>query len=136
MRTRLGSRAFYKRDTVRQMIKHKEEVSITAFVADQTPPVEGAYWTNFLNQDTPFYTGPVRLAKRFDRPIVYASVIPQHKRGYYYIRLKVLSHSPKEQTIPQLMDSFIQSLEKDIVERPQYWLWSHKRWKHKRGQSA
>jgi KDO2-lipid IV(A) lauroyltransferase len=31
-----------------------------------------------------------------------------------------------------LIKSYFAKLERDIKELPEYWLWSHKRWKHKR----
>ena len=57
MRTRFGTKLIEMKNTFRDMVDNKKNVSATAFIADQTPPADNAYWTNFLNQDTPVFRG-------------------------------------------------------------------------------
>jgi len=131
MRTRFGTGLIAMRETFREMVVKRNEVSATAFIADQTPSPEGAYWTTFLNQDTPVFTGTERIAKKMEYPIVYAC-IKRVKRGYYQIEAEVLCMNPKETKDGEISEMHTRRLEKDIIAQPEVWLWSHRRWKHKR----
>lgn len=131
MRTRFGTGLIAMRETFREMVAKRNEVSATAFIADQTPSPEGAYWTTFLNQDTPVFTGTERIAKKMEYPIVYAC-IKRVKRGYYQIEAEVLCMNPKETKDGEISEMHTRRLEKDIIAQPEVWLWSHRRWKHKR----
>jgi Kdo2-lipid IVA lauroyltransferase/acyltransferase len=131
MRTRFGSGLIAMKDTFKDMVKHKAMISTTAFIADQTPPPENAFWTNFLNQDTPVYRGTEKIAKKLDYPIVYIT-IKRLKRGYYNILAEVLSEDSKTTADGMISGLHTARLEKDIREQPEIWLWTHRRWKHKR----
>ena len=117
------------------MITYKNEITATAFIADQTPPPETAYWTTFLNQDTPLFTGAEKIAKKLNFPIVFINIV-RIKRGYYEIFPELLFDNPKETKENEISETFIKRLEKEIIERPEIWLWSHRRWKHKRKQNS
>jgi KDO2-lipid IV(A) lauroyltransferase len=106
-------------------------ISVTAFIADQTPGPDNAFWTIFLNQDTPVFWGTERIARKIDFPVVYIAV-KRLKRGYYTITAEVLAEHPKDTADEQITKLHTARLEKDIREQPEIWLWSHKRWKHKR----
>ncbi len=84
MRTRLGTKLIEMKSTLRDMVTNRKEVTATAFIADQTPFPENAYWTTFLNQDTPVFTGTEKIAQKFNYPVVYVSV-KRMKRGYYEV---------------------------------------------------
>ncbi len=101
-------------------------------IADQTPPRENAYWTTFLNQDTPVFNGPEKLARKFKYPMVYLGV-KKVARGYYTLDAEVLSEDHEKLEYGRLTELHTASLEKNILEQPHTWLWSHRRWKHKRG---
>ncbi len=131
MRTRFGSKLIAMRDTYKDMIRLKEEVNATAFIADQTPAPESAYWTTFLNQDTPVFWGTEKIAKKVNYPVVYASV-KRTGRGYYEIKAETLFENPKATTDGEISEAHTRKLEKEIREQPEIWLWSHRRWKHKR----
>ncbi len=130
MRTRFGARALPMRDTLKGMLSSKNVVSATAFVADQTPPPEGAYWTTFLNQPTPVFVGTEKIARKLNYPVVYVSVRPV-KRGYYQLWAETLVEEPSTTQDGEISERHTKRLEKDIREMPEYWLWSHRRWKHK-----
>jgi len=131
MRTRLGNGLYAMKDTLRGMIRDREKVTATAFIADQTPSPKGAHWMEFMNQDTPVFIGTGKIAKKMNYPVVYVS-IKRRDRGYYEISLEDLVADPSMVSAEEIVERFTQRLEKDIHEMPEYWLWTHKRWKHKR----
>lgn len=131
IRTRNGTKLIAMKDTYKEMLKNKNGLNATVFVADQTPKPDGAYWTTFLNQDTPVFRGPEVIAKRMNLPVIYASV-RQVKRGYYEMSADVLTEDPTNTTDEELLEMFTKRLEKDIQNQPETWLWSHRRWKHAR----
>jgi Kdo2-lipid IVA lauroyltransferase/acyltransferase len=130
-RTRFGTKMYPMQQVIKEMLSYKNTPTATAFIADQTPPPEGAYWMTFLNQDTPVFVGTEKIAQKFNYPIVYASV-KRIKRGYYEIDAEVLTENPKELAPGIITEMHTKRLEKDILAMPETWLWSHRRWKHKR----
>ncbi len=131
MRTRLGNRLYAMKDTFRGMILNKNEVTATAFIADQTPLPKGAYWTTFLNQDTPIFVGTAKIAKKLNYPIIYVSV-KRPKRGYYEISSELLIQYPTSLTENEISECHTRRLERDIRDNPYIWLWTHRRWKHQK----
>lgn len=133
MRTRFNTKLIAMKETFKEMLALKSEINTTAFIADQTPSSpKGSHWMTFLNQDTPVFLGTERIAKKLNYPIVYAFV-KKVKRGYYEIEAELLledpSLMPEEGAITEL---HTKRLEQDILAQPETWLWSHRRWKHKR----
>lgn len=131
MRMRFGTKLYAMKDTMREMIKNRHEISATAFIADQTPPPEGAYWTNFLNQDTPVFFGTEKIAQKLNYPVVYVTM-NRIKRGYYEVHSEVLMTDSKNTREGEISELHTKKLEADIYQHPEIWLWSHRRWKHKR----
>jgi len=131
MRTKFGTRITPVNLTLRKMVEYKNDVTATAFIADQTASKRDAYWTLFLNQDTAAFTGPEKLAIKFDYPVVYMSV-RRVRRGYYAITPELLFEEPKSTGDGEITQAFTERLEREIKLDPPFWLWSHKRWKHKR----
>jgi KDO2-lipid IV(A) lauroyltransferase len=131
MRTRFGTRLIAMKDTIREMITLREEVNATAFIADQTPPPHGAYWTSFMNQDTPVYVGTEKIARKMDYPVVYARV-KRIKRGHYLVFADTLIEESAKSKDGEISELHTRKLEQDIIAQPETWLWSHRRWKHKR----
>jgi KDO2-lipid IV(A) lauroyltransferase len=131
MRTRFGTKLIAMKDTFREMAGKRNELSATAFIADQTPSPEGAFWTKFLNQDTPVFKGTEKIAQRMNYPIVYGRV-RRIKRGHYEISAEILFENPAKTEPEMISKSHTMALERDIIAQPEIWLWSHRRWKHKR----
>lgn len=132
MRTRLGNGLFAMKDTLREMVRHRKEITATAFIADQTPHnILTAFWTEFLGRDTPVFPGPEVISQKFDYPIIYVGT-RRIKRGYYQLECELLVEEPKGKEKGVITDRHIQRLEKDIREQPEIWLWTHRRWKHQR----
>jgi KDO2-lipid IV(A) lauroyltransferase len=130
MRCRFGTRLIAMRDTYKEMLDHRNELNATAFIADQAPNPQGAYWMNFLNQDTPVFRGTEKIAQKLKYPVVYVSVI-KVKRGYYKVFAEELKLNG-ENAENEITELHTRKLENDVIEQPETWLWSHRRWKHKR----
>lgn len=119
-------------DTLRTIVKHRDELSLYAFAADQTPSSpQTAYWGEFLNQDTPFYAGMEKIARTFDLGVIFIDLY-REKRGYYVGEISLITDSAKNTKENEITKAYIQKLEKAICKRPDNWLWSHRRWKHSR----
>lgn len=131
MRTRFGSKLIEMKNTFRDMVANKNILNATAFIADQTPPPETAYWTKFLNQDTPIFWGTEKIARKLNYPIVYIS-IQRLKRGYYEMFAETLFDNPAQTKEGEISEKHTNRLEQDIINQPEIWLWSHRRWKHKK----
>ena len=109
-----------------------ENLYATVFAIDQSPPnPERSYWMNFLNQDTPVLFGTEKYAKDFGLPVVYARLL-KVKRGYYQLEFEDVIAEPSKTEYGEITEKVTRLLEKDIIAQPEYWLWSHKRWKHSR----
>jgi len=119
---------------VREIIEARKanRRTIYSFVTDQTPPKgDIKYWTTFLNQDTPVYLGVEKIASKYDMAVVFFNV-RKISRGYYcYTPELLFEHSTG---LPEftITESHVRKLEKVIKENPEYWIWSHRRWKHKK----
>ena len=99
------------------------------FGSDQSPSnVKNAYWTTFLNQDTGFLFGAEKYAKDYNYPVIYVH-IEKVKRGFYRVNFELICESPRSLKHGEIMELFSEKLEKNIVDIPHYWLWSHHRWK-------
>lgn len=122
---------------MKQLLKHiltlkQQNISkLVGLLADQTPPPESAYWTTFLHQDTPVFNGPEKISKKFNYPVVYMTV-KKIKRGFYQYGSKVLVTDPKMHSDGEISEIHTKFLEENIQQQPAYWLWSHRRWKHKK----
>jgi KDO2-lipid IV(A) lauroyltransferase len=113
---------------VAQMIEDKQ-TTVFGFAADQTPRLPKAhYWPMFLGHEIPFFTGVERMAKTYDCPVVHLSV-RKVKRGFYSGTYHVLADTPKEYADFDITAAFAKALETQILEEPQYYLWTHKRFK-------
>ena len=110
----------------------KEKVFMAGFIADQKPiNPKTAIWTLFLGRETGFSKGAELYARKFNSVMLYGEVV-KIKRGFYTLEYKVICEdlSSEENFLPS--KKFIKLLETQITKQPEYWLWSHKRWKHAR----
>ena len=85
----------------------------------------------FLNQDALFYPGPASISRRFNYPVFFQTT-KKVKRGHYETSYQLLFENPKEVSEVEIMKTFVSKMEELIREKPEYYLWSHRRWKHKR----
>lgn len=131
MRTRLGTRLYPMKGAFKGMVKDRHELTATAFIADQTPSPANAYWMTFLNQDTPVFKGTETIARKLDYPVIYLSVI-RERRGHYKLNSELLVEHPGKLPENAVTELHTKRLEQEIIACPETWLWSHRRWKHKR----
>lgn len=117
--------------TVLQENKANGVLSLNGFASDQSPKANKAlYWSEFMGIKVPMHTGAETLAKKLDMAVVFFSV-KRLKRGYYETTFQTLAEHPSEFKDFEITDTFFKLVEKQIHEAPQYYLWTHKRWKHK-----
>jgi KDO2-lipid IV(A) lauroyltransferase len=123
-------------DTYRTLIRNKKNgPTLTLLIGDQTPtPEHLEHWQNFLNQDTPFLNGAERLAKALDFDVVYVDVV-RTGRGKYTGEIKLISNDAPATADHEITSAYVKLLEQTIMKAPDNWLWSHRRWKHKKSAS-
>lgn len=131
-RSKYGLTMISTKKIKRYLDTHQNELTVTIFGGDQSPSnPRTAYWMKFLNQETGVQMGAERFAKQYNTPIVYGR-INKEKRGYYSFEFFEITDNPIETKEGEITKKATLLLEKDIKALPQYWLWSHRRWKHKK----
>ncbi len=132
-RSRLGTQLVSIYDTARNFVENKNNKKNYVMASDQSPSnAKKAYWVDFLGRETAFLHGPELYAKKYNYPAVFID-IQRVKRGYYELYLTVLTDEPQKLKDGELTQMLASKLEEVIRKKPQDWLWSHKRWKLKRG---
>lgn len=107
-------------------------LGVYGFASDQTPRrSDNMHWFHFMGIETPIHFGAEMLAKRYNMNVVYLKVT-KTKRGYYEASFEVMSEDVKSVPNFKISETFIQKVEQQIYEAPEFYLWTHKRWKHKR----
>jgi KDO2-lipid IV(A) lauroyltransferase len=127
------------KDTLRHLLRHRGQERILTLLSDQIPPYgEIQYWTTFLHQDTAFYVGAEKLRTSFGYATFFVGM--RHvKRGFYEIEFQELLPVPVAGEKPEghpLTESFARRLETWVQQNPSEYLWSHKRWKHRKPQAS
>lgn len=111
----------------------EESPKAIVFGADQSPGTirKNTYWTNFLNQETAVMFGTEKYATEYNFPVIFIE-IEKMRRGYYEMEFSVLELNPKGSEHTSITERHTRKLEEEINRNPEFYLWSHKRWKHKR----
>lgn len=105
--------------------------TLTYILSDQTPKLNAfKYRDTFLGVDVPMFTGTEELAKRLDFSVLYFRV-EKVRRGFYEAKIQPLADNPNDYPDFEITRKFFDALENQIRERPEFYLWSHKRWKHR-----
>lgn len=120
--TKASREEFEKTDCLRVII-----LGVDQFPGRST----NCYWSTFLNQDTAMIFGAEKYAKEYNYPVLYGR-INKVKRGYYSFEFSDAIEEPQMTGYGEITKAINHLIEKDIIAKPEYWLWSHKRWKHKR----
>lgn len=111
-------------------LEHNNVKSITGFLSDQSPKVTSeVYWQDFMGINVPCFTGAERIAKKLDFTTAFLKV-SKVKRGYYEAEILTLAENSLDYQDYELTDMFLREVEKQIHEAPEYYFWTHKRWKH------
>lgn len=129
-RSRFGMMLVAPDDVRRFFARYSGRPTMTVFIADQSPGNPNkAYWVDFMNRKTPFLVGPGKLSSSLGRPLWFGKVV-RVKRGHYRGEFDMLVEDTRSMTPEQITQLYATWLEGVIRERPEYWLWSHRRWKH------
>ena len=115
---------------IKKQIK-ENKLFLYGMAADQSAQIRSiTYWKEFLGVKVPVFTGSERIAKQHDIPVVFGKVV-KIKRGYYKVVVDLISEFPNECKDYQITDIYLKKLEKQIREIPEYYYWTHNRFKHK-----
>ncbi len=134
LRSKYGVNMMTTAESFRKLLLETKagETTMTYFLADQSPHRSKIkYWTQFLNQETPVFLGAEQIAKKLDMAVVFFDV-RKLKRGHYEVAFDVLAKNPRDYPEHAITEMHVRALEKRIQAEPSWWLWTHKRWKHKR----
>lgn len=132
LRARWNTTPITQRDTVKTVIRNEKEGvrAIYGMVSDQSPQYSKAqHWSEFMGLNVPIHNGAETLAKKLDLAVVYAKV-SKVKRGYYEVNLIPITLAGKETEKSYITEQFLRLTEEQIKEKPEYYLWTHRRWKH------
>lgn len=118
---------------LRHLIRYeRKDIPVFVWLAgDQSPLVAHDYWFMFLNQEAMFYPGPALLSKRFNQPVFFQR-LDKIGKGKYLTTFELLCENPGEISEKEIIKIYIEKMEKIIREKPEFYLWSHNRWKRKR----
>ncbi len=132
-RTRYGTEVIFAK-TIREAVKQYDQShkrSAYMMLSDQSPGnTKKPFVIPFLHQASDMIYGGEYFALKYNYPVFYY-VVKQRKRGYYEVELELITDNPSATAYGDITKKYVQCLERDIVANPAYWLWSHKRWKHK-----
>ncbi|MBC8052572.1 MAG: lysophospholipid acyltransferase family protein [Sphingobacteriaceae bacterium] len=130
VRSRFNAKLIRMKTSFRDILSHRKESTVSIIVSDQTPvPGDSVCITTFLNQPTAVFMGIENLAKAYNYPVLFCDV-KVLKRGYYTCTFVPLIDDPKSRVEKEITETHVKHLEKMIHAEPQYWIWSHKRWKY------
>ena len=134
LRQRFGAVCIPMQDTLRKIIEFRKDRQpvVIGYISDQKPHwVNIHHWVDFLHHDTPVLTGTERIARRMNHAVFYLDV-RRIRRGYYEAEFKLITREPQTMKEFELSDIYYQHLEQSILQAPEFWLWSHKRWSRTR----
>jgi KDO2-lipid IV(A) lauroyltransferase len=131
-RSKFGLTLMSVKEVAQYFEEHKDQACSYGFIFDQSPsnPAKGT-WIKFLNRDTSAMTGVERYAVKYNFPVVYGKVI-KLKRGQYRITYELITDTPQQTKQNEITEAIFKVNERIILSAPEYWLWTHRRWKHKR----
>jgi len=105
---------------------------MVGLIADQNPSnLKSAVWLPFMNREAPFFKGPEQLARRDKAAVVFAG-IKKVKRGNYEVKLELLTDDASQTQSGSIMQQYVNFMERQLREQPANWLWTHRRWKHRK----
>lgn len=130
IRSRFGTVLIPANDFKNNFLPHQGNQYAIALVADQNPgnPAR-AWWVNFFGKPAPFVMGPEKAARARDTVVVFGNFY-KIRRGLYTFAVEKITDDPASLQPGELTLRYIQYIEDRIRERPDNYLWSHRRWKH------
>lgn len=133
IRAKYDSHLITTKETIPILTKVIQEgkLIVSGFASDQSPKPQKAYhWSDFMGIKVPVYTGAEMLAKKLDMAVMFFG-IERLKRGYYETSFKTITLTPNDYKNYEITDIFLRFVEEQIHRAPEYYLWTHKRWKHR-----
>lgn len=131
IRSRFGANIIPMKQFPKVVLKNKNRATVNLILADQSPHKSTLdYFCTFLNQDTPVYLGAEKLMKAANLELLFVEVT-NVKRGFYEMKIVPLAQFDNGRK-GDSTKLHLNQLEKMIINEPQNWLWTHKRWKHSR----
>ena len=132
-RSRFNARPIPNKNALLEIMQRRKEVRAFAMVADQSPVrKEEKYWTTFLNQESSFAVGAQKIAQLTKYPAIFVGM-KRLSLGHYEVYFEELGHAPYIKEGYDLTEKYARALEKMILESPEDWMWSNRKWKRKRG---
>ena len=136
-RSRYGANMISTKDTYREVsrLSKLKSLNFYGFASDQSPKKSKAvYWGNFLNNWVPIHTGAEVIAKKYNMATVFMDV-QKVKRGFYEASFSLITEKPNSFKKFELTDKYIEFVEKQVRNKPEYYTWTHKRFKHRKNKS-
>lgn len=130
-RSKYGVEMIAMEDAYKKINTKGEKPFLLLLANDQSAPPDKAFWTTFLNQETSFFMGTEIFAHRYNIPVVYGC-IKRVARGKYRATFDRISINSKEFPKGKILEEHARKLERDIIQDPTPWMWSHKRWKYQK----
>lgn len=133
-RQRMGAVCIPMAETLRKIIDYRKQNKpvVIGFISDQVPFWTNIHhWVDFLNHDTPVLTGTERIARKMNQAVFFLDV-HRTRRGYYEAEFKLITREPKKMAEYEITTTYFRMLEESIRKAPEFWLWSHNRWKRTR----
>ncbi|MCK0189329.1 lysophospholipid acyltransferase family protein [Arenibacter sp. F20364] len=133
IRAKWNTTLITQQETVKTVYRNAQNGVISAYgmVSDQSPQVKRAqYWSEFMGVKVPIFIGPESMARKLDLAVVFLKV-SKVRRGYYQAEFIPITTAGKQTKNHEITDQFLRLTEKQILERPEHYLWTHKRWKHR-----
>ena len=134
LRSKFGLLPVSRTETLRTIIQYMREGKrfVLYSLADQRPRgIQIQHWITFMNQDTPVVLGPEKIARKYNMPVLFYN-ISRVTRGHYECELNLLEENPSSTQSPEITERYYKVLEQCITAHPEYYLWTHNRWKYKR----
>lgn len=134
LRTRFGARNIAMAESLKRLVEWRRggHASVVGYISDQAPTWESIHlFLDFLGQDTPVFTGAERLSKMFGAQVYYID-IRRPRRGYYELEFVRITDDASKEELHYVTRRYFSMLEQTIRRAPEYWLWSHRRWKRTR----
>ena len=132
-RSRFEAELIKNDNILRHLIRYeKQKIPVFVWLAgDQSPISAPDFWFRFLNQEAMFYPGPAFISKKFNQPVFFQK-LEKTGRGKYITTFELLCENPTEKSEKEIIKIYIEKMEEIIREKPEFYLWSHKRWKRNR----
>ncbi|KUJ62851.1 lipid A biosynthesis acyltransferase [Flavobacteriaceae bacterium CRH] len=133
IRSKYDAELVETKKTIPMMAQNQRDgiLSLYGLASDQSPKLDRIFHSmKFMGIEVPVHTGAEMLAKKYDLSVVFIKV-KKVARGYYEATIIPIADNPKEYGNFEVTEKYLRQVEKQILEAPEYYLWTHKRWKHK-----